>query len=336
MQQLTLTEKRDVEWLEVPTPQIKGPGQALVRPIAVALCDLDQPTIRGETPIPGPIALGHESVAEVVEVGEGVSTVSPGDLVVVPFQISCGECPRCRAGLTGNCLSVPERSMYGFGPVVGGDWGGALSDLLRVPFADAMLVPLPDGVAPEHAASVCDNVVDGWRTVAPHLERTPGADVLIVAGGAHSISLYAVQTAVAMGAGSVSYVDADESRLGKAAELGAVPVEAAEADDLPKADSRSPSTAPPPKTASPARSARPSRVAGARASGSSTSSRSRCRCWRCTATASTSTSAGRCRARRSPRSSTWSLPAPSPPSGSRAESPPGIGPPKRSLSRRRS
>ena len=71
MQQLTLTEKRDVEWLEVPTPQIKGPGEALVRPIAVALCDLDQPTIRGETPIPGPIALGHESVAEVVEDAAG-------------------------------------------------------------------------------------------------------------------------------------------------------------------------------------------------------------------------------------------------------------------------
>jgi len=225
MQQLTLTEKHEVEWLDVPAPLIKGPGEALVRPVAVALCDLDQPTIRGETPIPGPIALGHESVAEVVEVGEGVTTVGVGDLVVVPFQISCGECARCRAGLTGNCLSVPERSMYGFGPVVGGDWGGALSDLLRVPFADAMLVPLPAEVEPEHAASLCDNVVDGWRTVAPHLERSPGADVLIVAGGAHSISLYAVQVAVALGAGSVTFVDEDPDRLAKATELGAAPIE---------------------------------------------------------------------------------------------------------------
>jgi alcohol dehydrogenase len=227
MQQLTLTENRNVEWLEVPAPRLQGPGEAIVRPIAVALCDLDQPTIRGETPIPGPIALGHESIAEVVEVGEGVSTVAPGDLVVVPFQISCGECERCRAGLTGNCLAVPERSMYGFGPVVGGDWGGALSDLLRVPYADAMLLPLPDGIEPEHAASLCDNVADGYRTVAPQLERAPGAAVLIVAGAAHSISLYALQTALALGAAGVSFVDDDDDRLAKAAELGATPVEAA-------------------------------------------------------------------------------------------------------------
>ncbi|MBA2524125.1 MAG: hypothetical protein H0V25_12475 [Solirubrobacterales bacterium] len=52
MQQLTLTEQRDVAWLEVPAPRIEGPGEALVRPTAVALCGLDQPIIRGEAPFP--------------------------------------------------------------------------------------------------------------------------------------------------------------------------------------------------------------------------------------------------------------------------------------------
>lgn len=74
--------------------------------------------------------------------------------------------------------------MYGFG-VGGGHWGGAVSDQLAVPFAEAMLVPLPEGIDPAAAASVADNVSDGYRHVGPHLPETlrrdPGADVLIVA-----------------------------------------------------------------------------------------------------------------------------------------------------------
>ena len=53
-----MTESRDLEWRDVPEPALESAGQALVRPLAVALCDLDQPIIRGEAPIPGPIALG--------------------------------------------------------------------------------------------------------------------------------------------------------------------------------------------------------------------------------------------------------------------------------------
>ena len=173
MQQLTMTADRQVEWWDVPAPALQGPGEALVRPLAVALCDLDQPILRGDAPIPGPIAIGHEFVAEVTEVGDDVRSVAPGDRVVVPFQISCGACVRCRAGQTGDCTSVPPRSMYGFG-IFGGDWGGALVDLVRVPFADAMLVAAPAGIAPAVLASASDNIPDGWRTVAPHLAAAPG------------------------------------------------------------------------------------------------------------------------------------------------------------------
>ena len=58
--------------------------------------------------------------------------------------------------------------MYGFG-IAGGLWGGVIADQLAVPFADAMLVPLPDGIDVVAAASVADNVSDGYRHVAPHL-----------------------------------------------------------------------------------------------------------------------------------------------------------------------
>ena len=145
-----------------------------MRPIAVATCDLDGAMIAGETPFPAPIALGHEGVAEVVEVGDGVRSISPGTLVSVPFQVSCGECEACRRGRTGNCRSVKGTAMYGFG-AVGGDWGGFLSDLVRVPWADHMLVPLPQGLDPAAVASASDNIPDAWRTVGPPLEREPGA-----------------------------------------------------------------------------------------------------------------------------------------------------------------
>jgi threonine dehydrogenase-like Zn-dependent dehydrogenase len=220
MQQLTLVEPGRVEWTDAPEPPLEGAGQALVRPLVVALCDLDANIINGEFPLQTPVALGHEFVAEVVDVGDEVQSVRPGDRVVVPFQISCGGCARCRRGQTGDCESVPRLSMYGFG-ALGGNWGGALSDIVRVPYADAMLLALPDGLEPATVASASDNIPDAWRTVAPPLERQPGAEVLIVSGGARSISLYAADMALALGAAKVVYVDDDESRLRVAEELGA-------------------------------------------------------------------------------------------------------------------
>jgi len=224
MRQLLMSEPGSVEWVDVPEPDLQGAGEALVRPVAVATCDLDGPIVNGETPIPGPIQLGHEAVGEVVEVGGDVQSVSVGDSVVIPFQISCGECENCSRGLTGNCLSVPARSMYGFG-AIGGDWGGMLSDLVRVPFADPMLVKVPGNLDPVDIASSSDNLPDAWRTVAPHLARYPDSEVLVLGGGARSIALYAVGISRELGARSVTYVDTDPTRLAIASDLGADVIE---------------------------------------------------------------------------------------------------------------
>ena len=80
-------------------------------------------------------------------------------------------------------------SAYGFGSAMG-SWGGAVSDQLLVPFADAMLLPVPSGLDPVSIASASDNIPDGYRTVAPHLRRWPGAPVLVVGGAARSVGLY--------------------------------------------------------------------------------------------------------------------------------------------------
>jgi len=103
----------------------------------VATCDLDTAVNQGRAPLPGSYPFGHEFVGDVTDAGAGVQNVAPGDRVIVPFQISCGHCDRCQRGMTGSCRSVPPLAANGLGTVGALEWGGAIADLVRVPYADA-------------------------------------------------------------------------------------------------------------------------------------------------------------------------------------------------------
>lgn len=212
-----------VAWKGTPEPRLGAPHAAIVRPVAATTCDLDVMILRGETPFLAPIALGHECIAEVVEIGEAVSGLAVGQLVVVPWHLSCGSCPRCSRRLPNTCESFPAGAMYGLG--VGGDYGSFFSDLVRVPHAASVLVPLPKGLDPVACASASDNLPFGYELTVPYLEARPGADVLVM-GGVGSVGLYAVAYAVAGGAGEVVYVDQDPDRLARAQAYGAKAVEA--------------------------------------------------------------------------------------------------------------
>jgi alcohol dehydrogenase len=198
---------------------------ALVRPVAVARCDLDPAIAMGLYPMPAPFAMGHEMVGEVVDRGNHAGGHDVGDLVIVPFQISCGSCSQCQRGLTNACESVPPGSAFGLGPHGDLDFGGALADLVRVPFADHLLLSLPPGLDPVAAAGIPDNVADGYRCVAGPMAEWPGEPVLVVGGLAQSVGLYAVAAAVALGAPRVVYVDHDPARLSRAESLGAAVIE---------------------------------------------------------------------------------------------------------------
>jgi threonine dehydrogenase-like Zn-dependent dehydrogenase len=224
MRQLTCTAPGTVDWLEVPEPRIEGDEQALVRPLAVARCDIDRLLIAGAIPPRGPFALGHECVGEVAALGDRVRGLEIGQRVVVAFQLSCGGCVSCEVGHTANCDSYPVLSDYGMQPLSGTEYGGMVSDLIRVPHANAMLQPVAPGLDPIALASVSDNVVDGYRAVAPHLREHPGSDVLVVSHGGPSIPLYAVQAALALGARSVDFASRDEESLALAEKLGARPL----------------------------------------------------------------------------------------------------------------
>jgi threonine dehydrogenase-like Zn-dependent dehydrogenase len=232
MRQLTFEEAGRYGWRDVAEPEITAPGQALVRPLVVACCDLDVAVARGVAPLPPGYAVGHEGLGEVVAVGDAVSGVKPGDRVVVPFQISCGTCRECRRGVTGSCGSLPLMAMYGLGPLAGLDGGGFMSDLVLVPYADAMLIPVPSTVDPIAVASLSDNIPDGWRAVGPFRAELAGLDpadrrVLVI--GRLSIGLYAAALAVALGC-HVDYVDTDPAHLAAAEKLGAAVHDAAKPD----------------------------------------------------------------------------------------------------------
>ncbi|MFI9580516.1 zinc-binding dehydrogenase [Streptomyces sp. NPDC052236] len=224
MRELTYIARRTVEWRAAPDPKVRSAGEAIVAPVAATPCDVDSAILAGHGFLDPPFALGHECVARVTDVGDAVTTVTPGDLVVVPWSINCGTCDDCRAGLTAHCTTVPHMAMYG--APIGGSWGGLFSDLVHVPYADAMLVPLPAGLDPVAMASASDNWSLSWRLVAPHLKARPGARVLIVARG--SIGLYVCDIARALGASDVLYVDPDPEHRRLAESYGARTAEAIE------------------------------------------------------------------------------------------------------------
>jgi alcohol dehydrogenase len=224
MRQLTCTAPGTIEWRDVPEPRIQADVEALVRPLAVARCDIDLFLTSGLFPAREPFALGHECVGEVIALGAAVRGVEIGQRVVVAFQISCGTCWSCSAGHSANCDTYPVLSDYGMQPLSGTEYGGMLSDLIRVPYAEAMLAPVAPTLDSVALGSVSDNVLDGYRAVAPHLAALPGADVLIVSHGLKSVPLYAVQAAVALGAARVDFASEDGEALALAERLGAHPV----------------------------------------------------------------------------------------------------------------
>lgn len=242
MKQLTFIKKGHLEWWEVKEPLIESAYEAIVRPFAVAKCDLDDAFLFnnisfklklgsalglvdkgfakyfGKNFFKGPFPFGHECVAEVIEVGDKVVKFSIGDVVSVPFQISCGSCLNCSHGVTSACENTPSISTYGFGKHL--QFGGAMSDKLKIPYADAMLLKIPENLNPIHLASLSDNVPDAYRNVGYELEKDNNKRILIIGGQAKSIALYSALISKALEAARVDYVDTDIERLELARKIG--------------------------------------------------------------------------------------------------------------------
>jgi alcohol dehydrogenase len=241
MQQLFFVKKGQLEWREVPSPKIVACTDALVRPFAVAKCDLDDAFLFDNVSLKlkigkalglidpnykkvfgdlmkGPFPFGHECVGQVIEIGQHVTQFNIGDVVSVPFQLSCGSCKNCSKGYTATCSSYPAISTYGFGKHL--EFGGAMSDVVKVPYANHMLTKLPKDVDPITLASLSDNIPDAFRHIES-LRSNPNQNVLIVSGKAKSVAMYGLIMAKAVGVNRVDFVDNNRERIKLAEELGA-------------------------------------------------------------------------------------------------------------------
>lgn len=219
MQALHYVGPSVLEWREIEAPTLTSPHHAIIKPLAVAACDLDRNIVAGKSPFNGPFILGHEFTGEVISIGTEVKQLGVGDIVLASFQPSCGTCPRCGDGFSSVCSSVSKTSMYGIG-TAGGDWAGALAELIQVPYADFNLRVIPPGLDVKALASASDNLADGLRAVDNPLRQRPGANVLVAGSG--SIALYTILCAKYLGAEEVSFASDDPLALEIAETLGAV------------------------------------------------------------------------------------------------------------------
>ena len=223
MQQLMFEDAGSYAWREAAEPEIDAPEQALSARywwhVATSTWRSQKAGCRCRPDTQSVTKASARSSPS----GKRYSGVAVGDRVVIPFQISCGQCRECRRGVTGSCGALPLMAMYGMAPLAGLDGGGFMADLVLVPYADAMLVPIPRGVDLVGIASLSDNIVDAWRAVGPYraeLDALDEADRRVLVVGRQSIGLYAAGLAAALGYG-VDYVDTDPQRLAAAEKLGA-------------------------------------------------------------------------------------------------------------------
>ena len=225
----------DIRLDDVDEPQIQDPTDAIVRLTASAICGTDLHMIRGTMPgmKPGTI-LGHEGVGVVEEVGADVRNLRAGDRVVIPSTIACGYCSYCRAGYYAQCDKAnpngPQAGTAFFGgPEATGPFDGLQAEKARIPFANAMLVKLPDAVIDEQAILLSDIFPTGYMG-ADMAEIEPGDTVAVF--GCGPVGLFAILNADLLGAGRIFAIDRIPSRLEKARELGAEAINFEEEDPV--------------------------------------------------------------------------------------------------------
>lgn len=200
-------------WEEVPDPKVEEPTDAIVRIDTATICGTDLHILKGDVPevAPGTI-LGHEAVGTVVETGSAVTTLEPGDRVLVSCITSCGRCRFCKEARYGLCTG-------GGGWIFGHLIDGLQAERARVPFADTSVYKIPEELTDEDVLFLADILPTSFEVGVLNGGVQPGDTVAIV--GAGPIGLAAVLTAKLFTPGRIVVIDPAAARLGKALELGA-------------------------------------------------------------------------------------------------------------------
>ncbi|MER6914286.1 Zn-dependent alcohol dehydrogenase [Streptomyces sp. NPDC000594] len=199
-----------------------GPGKVRIRIRATGLCHSDVSAMSGVLPMPVPFVPGHEGAGEIVEVGEGVTGLSPGDRVLIGWLPACGGCPSCERGQSQLCLSgfmkVGTPAFVHAGQDILGFAGiGTFAEEVVVDAASA--VPIPDDVPFDIAALIGCGVTTGIGAALNTADVAAGASVAVI--GCGGVGLSALQGARLKGAARIVAVDPVASRREAALRFGA-------------------------------------------------------------------------------------------------------------------
>jgi threonine dehydrogenase-like Zn-dependent dehydrogenase len=183
---LTWHGKRDVRVENVPDPGIREPEDVIVRITSSGVCGSDLHLYEVMTPYlnEGDV-LGHESMGVVEEAGTEVTSVSTGDRVVVPFNISCGSCWMCSQGLHSQCETTQQRehgtgaALFGYS-VLYGEVPGGQAEYLRVPFGNTLPIKVPEGPSDDRFLFLSDVLPTAWQGV--EYADVPDGGTLLVLG----------------------------------------------------------------------------------------------------------------------------------------------------------
>jgi threonine dehydrogenase-like Zn-dependent dehydrogenase len=207
----------------VADPEIINPRDAIVKTELTAICGSDLHLYNGYIPTmkAGDI-LGHEFLGEVVEVGSGVSSLRPGDRVIVPFPIACGNCYYCEHELfslcdnsnpngwmTENVYGQPSAGLFGYSHMLGG-YAGGQAEYVRVPYADVGPLKIPHDMSAEKALFLTDIFPTGYQAV--EYCGIQAGDAVAV-WGCGPVGQFAIRSAFLFGAERVVAIDRIPERL---------------------------------------------------------------------------------------------------------------------------
>lgn len=208
--------KDDIRVETVPKPKAAA-GEAVIRITATTICGTDLHIVRGEYPVQPGLIIGHEPVGVIEELGDGVTGYKIGDRVLVGAITPCGQCRACLSG-------QPSQCGHGHGCEAIGGWrfgntiNGAQAEFLKVPYAQANLAKIPEGLTDEQVVLLADIASTGFSGAESGKIKI-GDTVVIFAQG--PIGLCSTVGAKLMGASLIITVDADERRLAMSRQLGA-------------------------------------------------------------------------------------------------------------------
>ncbi|MFY0525881.1 zinc-dependent alcohol dehydrogenase [Archangium gephyra] len=226
MKAVCWTGVNDVRVETVPDPALLNPRDAIVKVRATTICGSDLHLYDGYIPsvFKGDI-LGHEFMGEIVEVGSKVKNLKPGDRVIVPSVISCGDCFHCKKGQFSLCdNSNPKPAMaekvwghatcgiFGYSHMMGG-YAGSHAEYIRVPYADVGPRKVPQGLSDEQALFLSDAFPTGF--MGADLCNIQHGDTVAV-WGCGAVGLFAMKSAWLLGAGRVIAIDRLPERLAMA------------------------------------------------------------------------------------------------------------------------